>query len=219
MPIPARVPAELMHAPFLGRVAVDAGLLTKRRLQSKPWVRLLRNVYVHRDLPLTDLVRARALVLVLPARSVVAGLTAAWLHGAWQPLPGRSVPLQYSRPRSATSSRPAGTYVSRRVLHVDRTCLSDLTEVGGVVATSPLRTCFDLMRERGLVEAVVVADAFARAGVVGLPWLAAYVGMHRGGRVSAGAPWPSSCRRLRAVRPARPVCAWSSCLRDFPFHW
>jgi hypothetical protein len=180
-----------MHAPFLGRAAVDAGLLTKRRLQSKPWVRLLRNVYVHRDLPLTDLMRARALVLVLPARSVVAGLTAAWLHGAWQPLPGRSVPLQYSRPRSATSSRPAGTYLSRRVLHVDRTCLSDLTEVGGVVATSPLRTCFDLMRERGLVEAVVVADAFARAGVVDLPWLAAYVGMHR--------RWPGVRRSSLAV--------------------
>jgi hypothetical protein len=183
-----------MLGPFLGRAAVDAGLLTKRRLQSKPWVRLLRNVYVHRDLPLTDLMRARALLLVLPGRSVVAGLTAAWLHGAWQPLPGRSVPLQYARPRSASSSRPAGTYLSRRVLQVDGTCLSDLTEVGGVVATSSLRTCFDLMRGRSLVEAVVVADAFVHAGVVDLPWLAAYVGMHR--------RWPGVRRSSRAVELA-----------------
>jgi hypothetical protein len=138
--------------------------------------------------------RARALLLVLPGRSVVAGLTAAWLHGAWQPLPGRSVPLQYARPRSASSSRPAGTYLSRRVLQVDGTCLSDLTEVGGVVATSSLRTCFDLMRGRSLVEAVVVADAFVHAGVVDLPWLAAYVGMHR--------RWPGVRRSSRAVELA-----------------
>ncbi|MGH8822957.1 MAG: DUF2726 domain-containing protein [Jiangellaceae bacterium] len=191
MPIPALEPEQLRLAPFLGRAAVDAGLLTKRQLQSKPWVRLLRSVYVHGDLPVTDLVRARALLLVVPGRSVVAGLTAAWLHGAWQPLPGRSVPLQYARPRAATSSRPAGTYLSRRVLHVDGTCLSDLVEVGGIVAVSPLRTCFDLMRARNLVEAVVAADAFARAGVVDLPWLAAYVGMHR--------RWPGVRRSSLAV--------------------
>jgi hypothetical protein len=183
-----------MQAPFLARAAVDAGLLTRRQLQSKPWVRLLRNVYVHRDLPLTDLVRARALLLVLPGRSVVAGLTAAWLHGAWQPLPGRPVPLQYARPRAATSSRPAGLHLSRRVLHVDGTGLSDVTEVGGVVVTSPLRTCFDLMRGRSLVEAVVVADAFAHAGVLDLPWLAAYVGMHR--------RWPGVRRSAQAVELA-----------------
>ncbi|MGH8824894.1 MAG: DUF559 domain-containing protein [Jiangellaceae bacterium] len=191
MPIPALEPAELRLTPFLGRAAVDAGLLTTRQLQSKPWVRLLRSVYVHRDLPLTDVMRARALLLVVPGRSVVAGLTAAWLHGAWQPLPGRSVPLQYARPRAASSGRPAGTHLSRRVLHVDGTGLSDLIEVGGIVTTSPLRTCFDLMRGRNLVEAVVVADAFAHAGVVDLPWLSAYVGMHR--------RWPGVRRSALAV--------------------
>ena len=191
MPVPAMVPAELTRAPFLGSAAVDAGLITRRQLQSTPWVRVLRNVYMHRDLPLTDRTRAGALLLVLPARSVVAGMTAAWLHGVWQPLPGRPVPLQYARPRAAPSSRPAGLDLSRRVLHVDDTGLSDLTQVDGIVVTSPLRTCFDLMRARSLVEAVVVADAFARAGVVDLPWLAAYVAMHR--------RWPGVRRSAMAV--------------------
>ncbi len=179
MPIPALVPDRLRLAPFLGRAAVDAGLLSRRQLQSRPWRRLLHGVYVHRDLPVTDLVRARALLLVLPRGSVVAGMTAAWLHGAWQPLPGRVVPLQYARHREATSSRLAGTELSRRVLHVDSTVFSDLAEVGGIVVTSPMRSCFDLMRGRNLVEAVVVVDAFARSGVLDLPWLAAYVSAHR----------------------------------------
>jgi hypothetical protein len=81
--------------------------------------------------------------------------------------------------------------MSRRVLNVDDTWLSDVIEVGGVLATSPLRTCFDLMRGRNLVEAVVVADAFAYSGAVELPWLAAYVGMHR--------RWPGVRRSSLAV--------------------
>ena len=47
-------------------------------------------------------------------------------------------------------------------------------DVDGVTATSPLRTCFDLMRDRQLVEAVVVADAFLSSGVVDPVALAIY---------------------------------------------
>jgi hypothetical protein len=36
-----------------------------------------------------------------------------------------------------------------------------------------MRTCFDLMRRASLVEAVVVVDAFAHAGLCELPWLSA----------------------------------------------
>jgi hypothetical protein len=52
--------------------------------------------------------------------------------------------------------------------------LDDVVEVHGVRVTSPIRTCFDLMRERRLVEAVVVADAFAHDLAVPLPFLRAY---------------------------------------------
>lgn len=50
----------------------------------------------------------------------------------------------------------------------------DVCEVHDLLVTSPLRTCFDLMRERQLVEAVVVADAFLYAGAVHREHLAAY---------------------------------------------
>jgi hypothetical protein len=62
--------------------------------------------------------------------------------------------------------------------------------VHGLLVTSPLRTCFDLMRERSLVEAVVVADAFANAGLIRLVSLREYCGERR--------RWPN-IRRARAA--------------------
>jgi hypothetical protein len=55
----------------------------------------------------------------------------------------------------------------------------DVWTMNGLLVTSPLRTCFDLMRERPLVEAVVVADAFLYAGAVHREHLAAYCGDRR----------------------------------------
>ncbi|HVN12895.1 MAG TPA: hypothetical protein VMT69_12435 [Kineosporiaceae bacterium] len=42
----------------------------------------------------------------------------------------------------------------------------DVTTFDGITVTTPARTCLDLMRERRLVEAVVVADAFLYAGLI-----------------------------------------------------
>jgi hypothetical protein len=126
---------------------------------------------------------------VLRPGAVVAGRTAAWLHGAWKPRPGLPIPLEYARPVAAAGIGIAGTRYRRLELRpsfgVDAWgaidgCWGDVTEVHGVAVLSVLRTCFDLMRERALVEAVVVADAFARTRLLTLPWLDAYVVDHRG---------------------------------------
>lgn len=66
----------------------------------------------------------------------------------------------------------------------------EVTEIGGVAVLSAQRNCFDLMRERGLVEAVVVADAFAGAHAITLPEFFAYADAHRS--------WPG----VRGVRLA-----------------
>jgi hypothetical protein len=42
-----------------------------------------------------------------------------------------------------------------------------------------MRTAFDLMRRACLVEAVTIADAFAYAELLDLPWFFAYVDAHR----------------------------------------
>ena len=174
-----RVPDELREQPFLGTAAVDAGLLTMRQLSSTAWVRLLRNVYLHRDVEQTGPVRAQALALVLRPHAVIAGVTAAWLHQAWNPRPGQVVPLEYARERLDHGIGLTGAQLRRRVLRVDDSPWSDVIEIGGIPVLSAMRSCFDLIRERSLVEAVVVADAFVRAGLFELPWFAAYVDTHR----------------------------------------
>ncbi|MGH8775752.1 MAG: hypothetical protein ACRDWI_11440 [Jiangellaceae bacterium] len=190
------VPDVLTRARFLARTAAARGLLTANQLESRVWVRMLRGVYRHRDLMADDVVRAGALRLVLSPGAVVAGRTAAWLLGAWRPLPGVPVPLEYARPLSAAGRGFSGTRYRRLALGppVDDTGWGDITEVHSIPSTSPLRTCFDLMRERALVEAVVVADAFAWAGLLELPWLDAYVCDHRG--------WPDVVVARRAVELA-----------------
>lgn len=55
----------------------------------------------------------------------------------------------------------------------------DVVRLDGMQVLSPLRTCFDMMRERGLVEAVVVADAFAFQGVVDPVTMAVYAADRR----------------------------------------
>lgn len=175
----SEVPEQLRRAPFLGRKAIVAGLLTRRQLQSRTWVPMLRDVFVHRDVQQSDAVRARALLLVMPSDAIIAGRTAAWLQGVWRPRPGVPVPLEYARPRDVDGRGLLGASLSRRVIRLCDDEWSDVTEIAGVPVMSPMRTCFDLMRERELVEAVVVADAYAHSGLLSLPWLWAYVDAHR----------------------------------------
>jgi hypothetical protein len=183
-----QVPDELRHGPFLGSAAIATGLLTARQLRSAAWIRLVRNVYLHRDVEQTGLIRAQALSIVMRPGAVVAGITAAWLHRVWNPRPGQLVPLEYARQRLDHSTGLTGARMRRRVLRVDDGPWSDVIEIGGILVLSPMRACFDLMRERSLVEAVVVVDAYARVGLLELPWFAAYVDAHRS--------WPG-------VRPTR----------------
>jgi hypothetical protein len=71
-----------------------------------------------------------------------------------KPTNGRAVDWQHRRRLTLLDSLGPGTREA------------DVVDVDGVLATSALRTCFDLMRDRQLVEAVVVADAFLHSAVV-----------------------------------------------------
>ena len=84
------------------------------------------------------------------------------------------MPLEVTRPVRAHGVQVGGMLRRRLVLRGTNDTArppvgipeldEDVVERTGVRVTSPLRTCFDLMRERSLVEAVVVADAFLNAG-------------------------------------------------------
>ena len=79
MPRPL-VPPQLRGTPFTSAQARAVGLSAKS-LQSSPWRRIFRDVWVHRSLADTRELRLAAARLVLPPRAVLCGVTAAWLHG------------------------------------------------------------------------------------------------------------------------------------------
>jgi len=171
------VPEELLYGPFRGSDAVRRGLLTRRQLQGASWRRVMRDVYVHRSIADTSQLRRAALRLAQPSGTFACGRTAAWFHGAWHPPPGMAVPLESSHHLLGSGRAPdqqARRRLTLRVFGLE----DEVEEVDGIAVLSARRTCFDLMRERNLVEAVVVADAFAAAGAILIPEFFAYADAH-----------------------------------------
>lgn len=128
--------------------------MTKAQLRGPHYVRLFPDVYVHRSIALTPVVRARAAaLLVQPCRGAAAGWSAAELLGAscgpW------NAPAEVVAP---------GHLRSRPGLVARQSDLDGTGVVDGVRVTSPLRTAWDLTRRLDLVEAVVALDALAATG-------------------------------------------------------
>lgn len=187
MTMDAHVPAELRHAPFRGSDMVRRGLLTKRQLDSRVWRRLWRDVYIHTDRAVDEETRLRALALVLPRDAVASGVTAAMLHGVH--LAGRlSAVLEVTVQRDNPLSPRPGV----RIRHAEL-AEEDVTLLGGLLVTTPLRTAFDLARlgpgwadprrerpPRGdLTEHVAAVDALTGAGLCTLRELADYAARDR----------------------------------------
>ncbi|HZE67788.1 MAG TPA: hypothetical protein VE081_14225 [Sporichthyaceae bacterium] len=160
MPPRPFVPAELLHGPFHRSIALAAGL-SPDQLRSRCWIRLFPQVYVHSSVNLTDEMRFAALRLAAPEHAVATGLTAAWLFGAWTPRRGRAVPLHVATARGTADFITPGARTGRLVLDPE-----DMDTFHGVGVTTPVRTCFGLMRQSSLTEAVVWADVFLHAGLI-----------------------------------------------------
>ncbi|MCZ7435373.1 DUF559 domain-containing protein [Micromonospora sp. WMMC241] len=181
----ARVPQRLSHLPFRGSRAVSGGLLTWTMLRGPTWVRLLPDVYVHRDGLRADDHRmwCDAVALRLPPGAALAGRSAAWLLG---------VDL-LARGDRVTVLLPTGARLRPHPrLSIVRSPLpgADRRWFAGLPVTTPLRTAFDLGRQGARAEALVAVDALLRRQVVKLPALRAYAADRPG--------WPGS-RLLREV--------------------
>lgn len=180
------LPPELATDAFRGSLAVRQGLVPRSYLESPRLVRVVKDIYVARGREFDPDVRRQVLRLLAVDGCVVCGPSAAWLHGAWDPPPGQAVPLHVSRPLPAPGSTTAGVTRRRLTLRGEPWLRSaqlgygmkaldeDVVTVDGIPVTSQVRTCFDLMRQRYLVEAVAVADMFAWRCGLPLPLLHAY---------------------------------------------
>jgi very-short-patch-repair endonuclease len=189
VPRSAQVPRQLRSAPFRGRDAVAAGLLTRRQLDGPVWSRLFPDVYLHRDACLDHLTWCSAAWFVLPAGGAISGASAAYVYGA--DVLARNAPVEVSIPRDRNAVTHPKLLVRRARLDP-----GDTRSVGRLLVTTPTRTAFDLAR-RGRTEAVVGLDALLRKRVTSKDRIHAYL--------SARCGWPGARRVREALELARPA--------------
>ena len=129
--------------------------------------RPFRGVYLAADCPDSLAVRVACLRAVIPADSFAADHTAAWLHGGDSTqLPNADlVPSEpvFFRPSEHRALRRTGCESGER--HV---LPQDLTDIGGVLVTTPLRTAWDLGRLQHRDAAMAGLDSMMRVGEFGL---------------------------------------------------
>lgn len=161
------LPAELIDKPFTPRMAALYGV-TARQLQGARVRSLFSGVYVGAHVDVTARVLAGAVKLILPPGAVVSYSTAALFHGA-------DVRRSLDRDVYVTSLREAKIRrpgICSTSAYLEK---GDVVVVDDVPITSPVRTAFDLARQRDLIERVVGVDAMLNRGGCDLAELAAYV--------------------------------------------
>ncbi|OMB94569.1 hypothetical protein A5733_13780 [Mycobacterium sp. NS-7484] len=141
-----------MGEPFVGSEAVANGELRKSALRTK-YTRVFRDVYVSPGTELTPLIRAKAGWLWSRQRGIIAGKSAAAVHGAkWVPADS---PLEMIH---SNRNPHAGLHVRTEAIEVD-----EIVRVDGVPITSVPRSALDIGSWYPRDDAVATLDALARA--------------------------------------------------------
>lgn len=161
MPVDPHVPDRLRWAVFRGSEAVADGLLTSNQLRGRSWRRLFRDVYVHRDVPVTHVLRARAAAGVLLRGAVVTGRSAAALWGV--DLVGVDDDVDLTLPPGTHPVRVPGIEVHRTRLAAEWVC-----RLRGVPATTRVATAFTVAAGPLTDSAVVDLDRLVAARLVDL---------------------------------------------------
>lgn len=141
-----------MEEPFLGSEAVASGALTRSQLCTR-YARLFRDVYVNRDVQVTAALRAKAGWLWAKRQGVVAGVSAAALHGSKWVEDTTTVELIHGNRHRLTGLHTRG----------DRIEEDEITVVNGVPVTTPARTVLDLGCWYPTMSGVAAIDSLARA--------------------------------------------------------
>jgi very-short-patch-repair endonuclease len=141
-----------MAEPFIGSEAVTAGTLTKSQLATR-CRRLFSDVYVMRGASVDAKVRAQAGWLWSRLSAVIAGFSAASLHGSTWADDRQVVQLLHDNRRN-----PPGIQT-----HRDRIGDDEIVLLAGMPVSSPARTALDLGCWYPTMTAVAGIDALARA--------------------------------------------------------
>ncbi len=160
VPIPTHVPFTAAQAADLGVPRRVLGWLVAEGHLRHP----VKNVYVNSALIDSAALRCSCLSLVMPSDCVVVDRHAAWALGSTMSL----APNEHLEPRPISVFRPAGCGRLRNELAAsgERNLIDgDITMVNGLRVTTPLRTAWDLGRQRYREPALAGLDAMLRIGV------------------------------------------------------
>ncbi|KUI05885.1 hypothetical protein [Mycobacterium sp. IS-3022] len=141
-----------MGEPFIGSEALASGRLSTYALRSR-FARLFPDVYVEPDDEVTAITLAKAAYLWSRRAGVIAGQTAAAMHGAKWVDNRQPAELLWHNRRPAKGVRTwSDEYADDEVQIID-----------GVRVTTPARTALDIARRYPLGKAVAAIDALCRA--------------------------------------------------------
>lgn len=141
-----------MWEPFIGSEALQAGRLTRHTLRTRFAV-VHPSIYVPEGTTLTAATKAKAAWLWTGRQGVVAGQSAAALHGA----------------KWVDARRPADVlWVNRRApgglkVWSDHVADDEVQTIRGIRVTTPQRTALDIACRHPQQQAVAAIDALARA--------------------------------------------------------
>jgi hypothetical protein len=141
-----------MGDPFIGSEALRSNRLTPYALRSR-FVAMHPDVYIPTDAEVTAISRAEAAWLWSRRQGVVAGQSAAALHGAKWVDARRPAELLWPNRRP-----PTGIHAWSDTVADD-----EVEMAGGILMTTPARTALDIARRYSLGQAVAAIDALARA--------------------------------------------------------
>jgi hypothetical protein len=141
-----------MGDPFIGSEAVASGRLSPYALRSR-FVAMHPDVYIPTGAEVTAITRTQAAWLWTRRQGVVAGQSAAALHGAKWVDARRPAEMLWPNRRP-----PTGIHAWS-----DRFADDEVEVIGGILVTSPARTALDVACRYPLGKAVAAIDALARA--------------------------------------------------------
>ncbi len=147
-----RATLRVMREPFIGSEAIAEGTLTKSQLCTR-YTRVFRDVYVDPSVEVTAALRAKAGWLWAKRRGIVAGFSAAALHGSKWVDDTLLVELIYDNRHRLPGIQTRGNCIDE----------DEIETVAGVPVTSPARTALDLGCWYPTMTAVAAIDALARA--------------------------------------------------------
>ena len=165
MPVQPHRPARLAFHVFRGSEAVRRGVLTEHQLRSHAWLRLRHDVYGDARLDRDHTLACRGALARLPPGTVLAGPSAAYLHGV-----GHAAGFGDDVHVVTPAGERAGTQQRLRVHHVDLDP-ADVHEGDGLPRTTAARTAWDVGAWLKPVVAVPIIDALLARGLVPEPAL------------------------------------------------